>query len=209
MNRALVEYVIESYREWDFGDGMIWYAAADTLRKLFLHFVKLFIGDHLSVRLPQETSPADYPVQVIRKMSAADSKTSDLKQLAADVQDAQLAPDRAWELSALLKLLGRRAGELFVVALSNVHLYDESGTRRVEWDGVFFEMEQESTAMYILEAKRKETRRSDKPKLALLESIEKAGVAQRGTVFSAVKCKGYAYVRLQLKEPTALSFRKE
>lgn len=191
---TLFEYVIECYQGW--GERLIGYSAANPLRELFSQILRLYVGSELALRFAQGASPRDYHVDAMKKVKGKPSWIVDFRN---DIQESGLTPDRKWELNALLRLLSRQRGELFLIAISNVHLYNPDGTRRVEWDGVFFDVERQNITMYVVEAKRGEARRSDKAKNALLDSLHRAGIRRNRRSLSVVKCEGFAYARIGLK----------
>lgn len=196
---TLAEYVIECYSEWAPDEELPGYAMSDPLQELFSQILAAFIDGKLRLRFPMGVSPRDYHVDIIpNKPSRANWTRSFLY----DIGEAKLAPAREWELRALLQLLRRQKGELFLTAISNIHLYNPDGTREVEWDGVFFNIKKDDIILYIVEAKRNESKKSQKCSNALLESIHKAGIRRKQGNFSTVRYKGYAYTKIALTDIT-------
>jgi hypothetical protein len=59
--------------------------------------------------------------------------------------------------------------------------------------------------MYLIEAKRRKTRRSDKAKKAIIDSLNKVKIKKTKGSFRVWKCKGYAYTKIGLKDIVHLS----
>lgn len=198
---ALGEYIIECYDEWSVDEEPFGYAISTPLQELFSQILQAFTDSTLKIRFPAGASPSDYHVDVIKSNK---NRARWARSFSHDIEEAKLSPARDWELRALLQLLRRRKGGLFLVAVSNIHLYNPDGTRKVEWDGAFLELEKDNITLYILEAKKGESRRSRKCSLALLDSTNKAGIRPKQGKFAAVPCKGYAYTKIALQDIIAI-----
>lgn len=102
---------------------------------------------------------------------------------------------------AMRKVISRQKGGILLVAISNIDIYAPDGTRKVEWDGCFFDIVKDDVIMYLLEAKKgRETKSSYKCGSALLDSIDRAGIRLRHGLPKIVNCIGYAYTRVSLKD---------
>jgi hypothetical protein len=192
---TLYRYVSECYEGWD--EPLSSYAARNPLRELFTQILRLYISYEIAVRFAEGTSPRDYHVDAL---SRGPARSSWITHFRSDIREADLSRDRKWELSALVQLLSRQRGGMFLVAISNIHLYSPDGTRIAEWDGAFFDLQKEGIVLYIVEAKRGESRRSNKAKGSLLDSLKKLGLERNQRSISVVKCQGYAYAKIGLKD---------
>jgi len=194
---TLTEYVIECYTEWAPGEELVGYAMSEPLQELFSKILSTFIDRDLRLRFPLGTSPSDYHVDIIPNNLI---KANWTRGFSYDIGESRLGSAREWELRALLRLLRRQKGELLLIAISNIHLYNPDGTRKVEWDGAFFNIEKDNITLYILEAKRNISRRSKECSSALLNSVDKAGIRPKQGKFIAIPCAGYAYTKIALTD---------
>lgn len=196
---TLTKYVVDCYGQWVSNTGSLNFVMGRPLQELFSQILSTFIDSDLRLRFPEGTSPGDSHVDII---TSKINKGKWIRHFSQPLKAKTLAPDRTWELTALLELLKRQKGELFLIAISNIHLYNPDGTREVEWDGAFFNIEKNNITLYILEAKRNVSRRSKECSSALLDSIGKAGIRPKQGKFSIVRCQGYAYTKIALTDIT-------
>jgi len=201
---ALTRYVTECYKEWAPDVELPGYAMSNPLQELFSQILSAFIDTKLRLRFPMGVSPRDYHVDIITNET---NKANWSRDFLYDIREARLAPARDWELKALQKLLRREKGKLFLIAISNIHLYNPDGTREIEWDGAFFNIEQGNITLYVLEAKRNVSRRSKECSTALVKSLDKAGIRPKQGKCTVIPCEGYAYTKIALRDialPTLL-----
>jgi len=196
---TLTKYVVDCYEGWVNDTGSLNFVLGRPLQELFSHILATFIDNDLIVRFPRGTSTGDSYVDILTNKINRGKWTRHFLHF---LEAKTLAPDRTWELTALLQLLKRQKGELLLLAVSNLHLYNLDGTRKVEWDGAFFNIEKNNITLYILEAKRNVSRRSKECSTALLKSLDKAGIRPKQGKFMAIQCKGYAYTKIALRDIT-------
>jgi len=194
---TLTKYVVECYEGWVSDTGSLNFVMSGPLQELFSRILATFIDSDLSLRFPKGTSTGDSNVDIITSKM---NKGKWIRHFSQPIKAKTLALDRTWELTALLQLLQRQKGELLLIAVSNLHLYNPDGSRKVEWDGAFFNIEKDNITLYILEAKRNVSRRSKECSSALLTSIAKAGIRRKQGEFKAIPCKGYAYTKITLED---------
>jgi len=191
----LLKYSIECYKGWMVDDGLFGWAAGDSLQALFNRMLSNYIDVSLKMRFLSGTSPTDYHVDcVMPDLKWSEWRTS----YSEGIRD--LITSRKWEAKSLLKLFTRKKGEFNLIALSNIHLYNLEGIQKVEWDGAFFNLKEDEVTLYLLEAKRRKSRHSDEGKNDLIESINKAGIKLKHGHLKIIKCTGYAYTSISLKD---------
>lgn len=196
---TLTKYVVDCYEGWVSDTGSLNFVMSRPLQELFSRILVTFIDSDLRLRFPKGTSTGDSHVDVITSKINRDKW---IRRFSQSLKAKTLARDRTWELTASLQLLRRQKGELFLIAISNIHLYNPDGTREVEWDGVFFNIKKDDIILYIVEAKRGKTRKSQECSNALLDSIDKAGIRLKQGKFTIRKCNGYAYTKVALTDIT-------
>jgi hypothetical protein len=194
---TLAKYAVECYEGWVTETGSLNFIMSVPLQELFSRILGTFVNSDLNLRFPKGTSTGDSNTDII---IGKVNKGKWIKRFAQLLKSKKLAPDRTWELSALLQLLRRQKGKLLLIAISNIHMYNPDGTRKVEWDGAFFDIDKDNITLYILEAKRNVSRRSKECSSALVSSIAKAGIQPKQGKFPIIRCQGYAYTKIALTD---------
>ena len=165
---ALAEYIAECHKV-DIEEQFMGYSMAQPLQELFTNILGRFINPALSPRFSAGTSPLHYPVSIF----TSNSWRKWVMNVRGNLKDVIKSPSRICELEALLKLLNRKRGQLSIVTMSNIRLYTADGKSEVEWDGGFITIQKDNIILYLIEAKKRHSRRSREPRTQLLESLEK------------------------------------
>jgi hypothetical protein len=194
---TLAKYIAECYEGWVTEAGGLNFVMSVPLQELFSHILSIFVNSNLNLRFPKGTSIEDSNADII---IGKVNKGKWIKRFTRTLKERKLPPDRTWELSALLQLLKRQNGKLLLIAISNIHLYNPDGTSKAEWDGAFFDIGKDNITLYVLEAKRNVSRRSQECSSALMSSIEKAGIQPKQGRFPTIRCHGYSYTRIALTD---------
>jgi len=195
--RAIIEYLIKCYDEWLVIDGALNFVLGNPAQELFLKILSIFISPELTVRFPAGTNVRDYHIDFI---GGQVKRSNWLRGMSGELEQGELNKSRIWELRKMMELLGRQKGDTFLVSGSNVHLYNQSGKREVDWDGVFIQLDRDRTVLYLLEAKMGKTKRSIQCRSALNDSIIKAGIKSKKPSERIVTCKGYAYTKYDIRD---------
>jgi hypothetical protein len=193
--KAIMDYLIKCYGDWLEKDGTMNFVTGKTGQELFSKILSIFISPELIVRFPTGTNVRDYHVDLI---GGEVKRGNWVRGMSEELKQGQLSPSRKWELRKMLELLRRQTGDTFLVSCSNVHLYNRSGKREVEWDGVFIQLDKNKTILYLLEAKMGKSKRSKECSSALGESIIRSGIKLNEDNVKIVPCKGYAYTKIEM-----------
>jgi hypothetical protein len=194
---ALAKYIVECYEGWVTETGGLNFVMSVPLQELFSRILATFVNSDLNLRFPKGTSTEDSNVDII---IGKVNKSKWIKRFTQALKDKKLPPDRTWELRAMAQLLKKQKGKLLLIAISNIHVYNPDGTRKVEWDGAFFDIDKDNITLYVLEAKRNATRRSQECSSALVSSLTKAGIQPKQGRFPITRCQGYAYTKIALTD---------
>jgi|GEM_PF-2835266 len=194
---ALIEYIIDCYRDWSFDQELVGIVTSTPLQELFSFIIRAFINNTLRLRFTTGTSPREHHVDLITNKQ---SRRDWLRRFSKDIDDGKFSKDRDWELRVLRKVISRQTSDIFLVAISNIHLYAPDGTSKVEWDGCFFTIGKDHITLFLIESKRKETRSSQKCSSALLDSIDRAGIKLKHGNPKAIRGVGYAYTKIVLQD---------
>ena len=194
--RAILEYVTECYDEWVVEDGTMNFAVSKPAEELFAKVLSVFVNEELIIRFAEGTSIRDYHIDFV---GCGVKRRNWFMSISSELKNSGLGPSRNWEVRKMVELLRRQKEDTFLICQSNVHLYNRTGVREVEWDGVFIEVGKMRTVLYLLEAKRSTSRRSMKCRDALSESITKAGIRLRKGA-RIIHCNGYAYTKIDIKD---------
>ncbi|MFH0846491.1 MAG: hypothetical protein V1894_00325, partial [Chloroflexota bacterium] len=197
--RTIVGYLTRCYDDWLVKDGGLNFVIGKPAQEIFLKILSTFISPDLTIRFAAGTNIRDYHIDLID----GEVKRRDwIRGMSRELKEGQqLSPSRNWELKAMLELMRRQKGDTFLVSGSNVHLYNkQSGEREVDWDGVFIQLENNKTVLFLLEAKMGKSRRSKECKSALSDSIAKAGINLKRKNTRIIPCKEYAYTKINMRD---------
>ena len=195
--KAIMDYLTKCYDEWLEKGGATNFVMGKPAQELFLKILSIFISPELTVRFPAGTNVRDYHIDFI---GGEVKRGNWLRSMSWELKQGELSQSRTWELRKMMELLGRQKGDTFLISGSNVHLYNHSGKREVDWDGVFIKLEGDRTVLYLLEAKMGKSKRSIQCRSALSDSIIKAGIKSKRKSGRIVTCKGYAYTKFDIKD---------
>lgn len=189
--QCIKDYYYHEYRNLDSG---FWEAMAEReLCDLAHHLMRRFLKPEFRVQIVSGTSPTDRPVVCLFSGSEVPRLC---KLLGREIKQSNLAGDRKLELMALRKTLRNETRGSFLIALSNIKVFDQGWKSVAEFDGVYFKLQRRSLSVCLVESKRGIQRRSEKARKALDKKVKDA-IKKPGAP-KIVKCKGFAYTTLNL-----------
>jgi len=84
--------------------------------------------------------------------------------------------------------------------MSNIHVYDADYNSLVEWDSIFFKLDDTDITLHVIEAKQRTSKRSQKCKIALLDSFRNAAIAFTNKQPRIYRQNGYAHTKISIHD---------